>query len=172
MHSLKVGDKVIYPAQGIGIIENIQEEIFDGQVVRTFYIRLQNSNTLVVIPSSSAAEIGLRKPVSQKDVNKLFNFIKKCSVDISADWKDRYRENFEMMKSGHLEDIAQVFKMLFLLSQVKPLSFREKKMLEKSRELIISELAASSGLSPEKINEKLDRCLASCLKNLKTGPVV
>jgi len=51
-------------------------------------------------------------------------------VDISADWKDRYKENFDLMKSGQLEDIALVYKMLFLLSQSKPLSFREKKMLE------------------------------------------
>ncbi|MCR4410703.1 MAG: CarD family transcriptional regulator [Candidatus Saccharicenans sp.] len=169
MHSLKVGDKVIYPAQGLGVIEDIQEETYNGQLVRTFYIRLAINNTLVVIPSNSAAEIGLRRPVSQKNVNKFFQYLRKCSVDISADWKDRYKENFDLMKSGQLEDIAQVYKMLFLLSQSKPLSFREKKMLEKSRELIICELAASSGLHPSKISAKLDQCLAGCLKDLKSG---
>ncbi|RFT16815.1 MAG: CarD-like transcriptional regulator [Candidatus Saccharicenans subterraneus] len=169
MHSLKVGDKVIYPAQGLGVIEDIQEETYNGQLVRTFYIRLAINNTLVVIPSNSAAEIGLRRPVSQKNVNKFFQYLRKCSVDISTDWKDRYKENFDLMKSGQLEDIAQVYKMLFLLSQSKPLSFREKKMLEKSRELIICELAASSGLHPSKISAKLDQCLAGCLKDLKSG---
>jgi CarD family transcriptional regulator len=169
MNSLKIGDKVIYPAQGIGVIEDIQEESFNGQLFRTFYIRLLGSNTLVVIPSSSAAEIGLRRPISQKAVNKFFQFLKKRSVDISTDWKDRYKENFDLMKSGQLEDMGIVYKTLFLLSQTKPLSFREKKMLEKSRELIITELAVSSCTAPEKISTRLDSCLTGCLKELKLG---
>lgn len=169
MDSLKIGDKVIYPAQGIGIIEDIQEESYNGQPCRIFHIRLVCNNTLVVIPSNSAAEIGLRRPISQKSVNKFFHFIKNCPVDISSDWKDRYKENFDLMKSGQLEDIAVVYKTLYFLSQTKPLSFREKKMLEKARELIITELAVSSCSSPEKISAKLDQTLSSCLKDLKIG---
>ncbi|MDD8030405.1 MAG: CarD family transcriptional regulator [Acidobacteriota bacterium] len=167
MDSLKIGDKVIYPTQGLGIIENIQEESFDGQAFHTFYIRLLNSNTLVVIPSNSAAEIGLRRPTSQKAVNKFFHFLKTCPVDIGSDWKERYKENIDLMRSGQLEDMGMVYKTLFLLSQTKSLSFREKKMLEKCRELIITELAVSSGTAPEKISSKLDSCLAVCLKELK-----
>lgn len=170
MDSLKVGDKVIYPAQGIGIIENIQEESFNGQTLRTFHIRLLCNNTLVVIPSSSVGEIGLRRPISQKGVTRFFQFLRTCPVDVSSDWKNRYKENFDLMKSGQLEDIALVYKTLFFLSQTKPLSFREKKMLEKARELIITELAASSCSSPEKISSRLDHCLASWLKELKIEP--
>ncbi len=167
MDSLKIGDKVIYPAQGLGIIEDIQEESFDGQSLHTFYIRLQSSNTLVVIPSNSAAEIGLRRPISQKSVNEFFQFLKTCPVDMGSDWKDRYKENIDLMKSGQLKDMGIVYKTLFLLSQTKPLSFREKKMLEKSRELIITELSVSSCTAPEKISSKLNSCLAVCLKELK-----
>ena len=169
MNSLKIGDKVIYPAQGIGIIENIQQEFYNGQAFRTLHIRLLCNNTLVVIPSRSAAEIGLRRPISQKSVNKFFNFLKSCPVDISADWKDRYKENFDLMKSGQLEDIAVVYKTLYYLSRTKTLSFREKKMMEKARDLIISELAASSCSSPKKISVKLDQSLLSSLKALKIG---
>jgi len=169
MDSLKIGDKVIYPAQGIGIIENIQEESYNGLSFRSLHIRLVGNNTLVVIPSSSAAEIGLRRPISQKSVNKFFHFLRKCPVDTSLDWKNRYKENFDLMKSGQLEDIAVVYKTLYFLSQTKPLSFREKKMLEKARDLIISELAASSCSSPEKISAKLNQSLSSCLKDLKVG---
>jgi CarD family transcriptional regulator len=169
MNSLKIGDKVIYPAQGIGIIENIQQEFYNGQSFRSLHIRLLCNNTLVVIPSSSTAEIGLRRPISQKSVNKFFSFLKNCSVDISSDWKDRYKENFDLMKSGQLEDIAVVYKTLYFLSRTKPLSFREKKMMEKARDLITSELAASSCSSPEKISVKLHQSLLSCLRALKTG---
>jgi CarD family transcriptional regulator len=169
MDSLKVGDKIIYPAQGIGIIEEITQETVDGQMTRILHIRLAGSNTLVVIPSGSAAEIGLRKPISQKQVNLFFHFFKDCSVDISADWKDRYKENFDLMKSGQLKDIAIVYKTLYFLSQAKPLSFREKKMLEKARDLIVSELAASSLSCPEKISQRLDHILSSSLKELKEG---
>jgi len=172
MNSLKIGDKVIYPTQGIGIIEDIKDDSYNGQSFRTFHIRLLGNNTLVVIPSSSAAEIGLRRPISQKAVNRFFQFLKSCPVDISADWKDRYKENFDLMKSGHLEDIGLVYKTLFFLSQTKTLSFREKKMLEKARDLIITELTASSCSSPEKISAKLNQCLASCLKELKLEPEV
>ena len=100
MDSFKVGDKIIYPAQGIGIVEEITEETFDGQSCQILHIRLVESNTLVVIPSQSAAEIGLRKPISQKQVTSFFQFFKDCRVDISADWKDRYKENFDLMKSA------------------------------------------------------------------------
>lgn len=167
MNSLKIGDKVIYPAQGLGIIEDIQEESFNGQVFRTLHIRLLCNNTLVVIPYSSASEIGLRKPIPAKNINKFFSFLKACQVDISADWKDRYKGNFDLMKSGQLEDIALVYKTLFFLSQTKPLSFREKKMMEKARELIISELSASSCYSPDKISAKLTQTIEACLKNFK-----
>ena len=167
MNSFKVGDKIIYPAQGIGIVEEITEQTFDGQSSRILHIRLIESNTLVVIPSQSATEIGLRKPISQKQVTSFFQFFKDCEVDISADWKDRYKENFDLMKSGQLKDIAIVYKTLYFLSQDKPLSFREKKMLEKARELIVSELAASSLLCPKKISQRLDHILANSLRVLK-----
>ncbi|MBC7364676.1 MAG: hypothetical protein H5U07_09105 [Candidatus Aminicenantes bacterium] len=167
MNSLKVGDKVIYPAQGLGIIEDIQEESFNGQVFRTLHIRLLCNNTLVVIPYSSIEEIGLRKPLPAKNMNKFFSFLRNCQVDINTDWKDRYKGNFNLMKSGHLEDIAVVYKSLFLLSQIKPLSFREKKMMEKARELIISELSASTCYPADKISAKLNQTIAACLKNLK-----
>jgi len=167
MNSLKIGDKVIYPAQGLGIIEDIQEESFNGQVFRSLHIRLICNNTLVVIPYSSVNEIGLRKPIPPKSINKFFSFLKSCPIDISADWKDRYKGNFDLMKSGQLEDIAVVYKTLFFLSQTKPLSFREKKMLEKARELIISELSASTCYSPDKISTKLNQTITACLKDLK-----
>lgn len=169
MDSLKVGDKVIYPAQGIGIIEDIQEESFNGQVFRTLHVRLLCNDTLVVIPYSSVKEIGLRKPIPAKNINKFFSFLKNCPVDINADWKDRYKGNFDLMKSGQLEDIAVVYKTLYLLSQTKPLSFREKKMMEKARELIISELSASTCYPPEKISDRLNQTITTCLKNFKNG---
>jgi CarD family transcriptional regulator len=168
MNFLKVGDKVIYPAQGLGIIEDIQEESFNGQVFRTLHIRLLCNNTLVVIPYSSIEEIGLRKPLPAKDINKFFSFLKKCPVDINADWKDRYKGNFDLMKSGQLEDLAIVYKTLFFLSQTKPLSFREKKMMEKARELIISELSASTCYPADKISTRLNQTIAACLKDFKT----
>ncbi|MDD8020232.1 MAG: CarD family transcriptional regulator [Acidobacteriota bacterium] len=169
MDLLKVGDKIIYPAQGLGIIEEISEETFDGQSSRILHIRLADTNTLVVIPSSSASEIGLRRPISQKQVNRFFQFFKACPVDISTDWKDRYKENFDLMKSGQLKDLAIVYKTLYLLSRAKPLSFREKKMLEKARVLIVSELSASSLSCPKKISQRLDHILADNLKELKSG---
>ncbi len=168
MKSLKIGDKVIYPNQGLGVVEAIHEEAYNGERFTVFNLRIISNNTLVTLPSSEAAEMGIRRPMTEESIRKLFQFIGDGAVDVTSDWKGRYKEHLNLMKSGTLFDMATVLKSLYYLSLQKPLSFREKKMMEKARELIISEISEAVASPAAKIEEKLQAALSRSFKNGKT----
>ena len=97
MKALKVGDKVIYPNQGLGIIENIQEEIYFGQNFQIYHVRILANDTLVMVPSSNTEEIGIRKPISEDCIQDIFDFIRNGGVDVTMNWKGRYKEHVDLM---------------------------------------------------------------------------
>jgi len=167
MNSLKIGDKVIYPTQGLGVIEAIREESYNGERFTVFHLRILANDTLITVSSSTALEIGIRRPVSEGSIKKVFHFIRNGAVDVTADWKGRYKEHLNLMKSGSLIDMAMVLKSLYFLSLSKPLSFREKKMMEKARELIVSEISEAADEPCSRIEQKLDGTLSRCFKAIK-----
>jgi CarD family transcriptional regulator len=171
MKSLKIGDKVIYPNQGLGVIEAVCEESFDGQRFMVFHLRILSNNTLVTVPSSTALEIGIRRPVTNGSIRKIYEFMGKGEVDVTTDWKGRYKEHLNLMKSGTLIDMATVLKSLYYLSLHKPLSFREKKMMEKAKELIVSEISLAAAAPSAKVEEKLLGTLSRCFKSAKARVV-
>ncbi len=165
MDSLKVGDKVIYPNQGLGIIENILREKYFGEEFQIYHVRILANNTLILIPSSNAEEIGIRKPISQDSVEEIFNFIRNGGVDVTMNWKGRYKEHVTLMKSGTIQDMVLVLKSLFYLQQIKPLSFREKKMMEKAKELVVAEISEVASIPISEIENQVLEMLADCVKN-------
>lgn len=164
MDPFKIGDKVIYPSQGLGIVEDIKEESYFGEKSEVYHLRILSNNTLVMVPSSSAEEIGIRKPISSKTVDKIFEFMRNGNVDVTMNWKGRYKEHINLLKSGSILDMALVMKSLFYLSLMKPLSFREKKMMEKVKELIVSEISEVSSLPCSEIEQKVMDSLKLCFK--------
>jgi len=167
MNSLKIGDKVIYPNQGLGVVEAIREEAFDGQRFMVFLLRIISNNTLVTVPSATAFEIGIRRPMTGGSVRKIYEFMGNGDIDVTTDWKGRYKEHLNLMKSGTLFDMATVLKSLYYLSLQKPLSFREKKMMEKAKELIVSEISLAAASPSSKVEEKLLGTLSRCFKTAK-----
>ena len=165
MNSLKVGDKVIYPNQGLGIVENIQEEKYFGQSFQIYHVRILANDTLVLVPSSNAEEIGIRKPISEDSIQSIFDFIRNGGVDVTMNWKGRYKEHVNLMKSGTIEDMALVLKSLYYLQMIKPLSFREKKMMEKAKELLVTEISEVSCSPFEEIEGQVLEMLSSCFKD-------
>ncbi len=165
MDSFKIGDKVIYPTQGLGVIEDIQVQSYNGETFKIYHLRILANNTLIMFPSSNTDEIGIRKPNGEKVVKHLLDLMRKADFDIQTNWKGRYKEHLNLMKSGSLQDMVAVLKSLYFLSLSKPLSFREKKMMEKAKELVISEMALACSLSPSQIEEKIAQALALCFKN-------
>ncbi|MBM3305657.1 MAG: hypothetical protein FJY79_06935 [Candidatus Aminicenantes bacterium] len=168
MNSLKIGDKVIYPNQGLGVIEAIREESHNGELFTVFHLRIIANDTLVTVSSSTATEIGIRRPVSEGSIKKVFQFMRNGAVDVTTDWKGRYKEHLNLMKSGTLIDMALVLKSLYYLSLSKPLSFREKKMMEKARELIVSEISEASDEPCSRIEQKVEGTLSRCFKAVKS----
>jgi CarD family transcriptional regulator len=165
MNALKIGDKVIYPNQGLGIVENIQEENYFGQDFQIYHVRILANDTLVLVPSSNAEEIGIRKPISQDSIQDIFDFIRNGGVDVTMNWKGRYKEHVNLMKSGTIRDMALVLKSLYYLQSIKPLSFREKKMMEKAKELVVTEISEVSCSSIEEIEGQVLEMLSCCFKN-------
>lgn len=161
-----VGDKVIYPNQGIGVIEDIQQENYFGQDFRVYHLRILSNDTLVMVPSSNAEEIGIRKLVSLKKVEKIYDFMRNGVVDVSMNWKGRYKEHVSLMKTGSILDMAIVLKGLYYLNLIKPLSFREKKMMEKAKKLLVTEISEVSDIEMPDIERHILDSLSICFKNL------
>ena len=168
MKSLKIGDKVIYPNQGLGVVEAIQEQAYNGERFTVYNLRIICNNTLVTVPSTTVVELGIRRPVTEDSIRKIFQYMGDGDVDVTTDWKGRYKEHLNLMKSGTLFDMATVLKSLFYLSLQKPLSFREKKMMEKAKELIVSEISEAAATPCAKIEEKLLGTLSRSFKASKS----
>lgn len=167
MNFFKIGDKVFYPNQGLGIIEDIQEEDYYGERFKVYHLRILSNNTLVLVPSSNAEEIGIRKPISTKLIKEIFKFMRNGSVDVTMNWKGRYKEHLNYMKSGLILDMAFVLKRLYYLNLIKPLSFREKKMMEKAKDLIVSEISEVSSLPSSVVEQKVIENLSCCFRDVK-----
>jgi len=165
MNVLKIGDKVIYPNQGLGIIENIQEENYFGQDFQIYHVRILANDTLVLVPFSNAEEIGIRKPITEESIQDIFDFIRNGGVDVTMNWKGRYKEHIDLMKSGTIQDMALVLKSLYYLQLIKPLSFREKKMMEKAKELIVTEISEVSCSPFEEIEVQVLEMLSNCFED-------
>lgn len=165
MDLFKIGDKIFYPNQGLGLIEDIQVESFYGEKFKTYHLRILSNNTLVLVPLTNTEEIGIRKPISVGRVKKIFDFMRNGGVDVSMNWKGRYKEHLNLMRSGVMLDMVLVLKSLYYLNLIKPLSFREKRMMEKVKELIISEISEVSSIPSEEIEQRIMDSLSLCFKD-------
>jgi len=158
----QVGDSVVYPNHGVGIIEQISSRTI-GQTVEKFYLlNIKSSSLKVSVPFRNAHAVGLRRVARNGDVLKVLTFLEEGNCDSHDDWKERYRENSERMRTGSLLEVAAVLKSLLMLDRSKPLSFREQKMLERARYLMVSELATAKGCAEGDIEELLAKALAKC----------
>jgi CarD family transcriptional regulator len=161
---LKIGDKVIYPNHGLAVIENINERDLGEVRIQFYNLRIVANNSLIMIPIEAVRNVGLRKIITDKEVNKLYRILQNGEVDHYDNWMGRYRENLEKMQSGSIFKVAEVLKNLFFLSNQKDLSYREKKMFSKARYLIVSELREVQELPEDDIEKRLDRALLKCIK--------
>jgi CarD family transcriptional regulator len=161
----KKGDKVIYPNHGIGVVEEILDHAIGGSSQSFYSLRILANDSTVMVPVNNTSEVGLRAVASKREVDKLFRILRDGSIDTYGDWKGRYQENSEKMRTGSMVEVASVYKNLMLLSQHKALSYRERKMLDRARYLIVSEVALVASLSEEAAEKKLDRAVSVSVKS-------
>ena len=156
----RVGDKVVYPNHGIGIIEQISSRTNGGGVEKFYLLNIKASSLKVEIPFRNINAVGLRRVIKNGEVQKIMDFLVDGKCENHTDWKFRFKENSEKMRSGSLLDVAGVLKGLLILNQTKPLSFREKKMLERARYLLVSELALAKNSEENEVELLLNKALA------------
>ncbi len=165
MEDFEIGDQVVYPNHGVGIIEKISNRLVQGQFQRFYLLRICSNDILVMVPTANATEVGLRRTIDSKNVSKLFSFLANDEFFSHRDWKDRFKENSEKMRSGSILHVAEVYKNLVYLNKIKPLSFREKRMQDRAQFLLVSELASVMSLPEEDIEGRVDqRVNKACAK--------
>ncbi|MDI9613151.1 MAG: CarD family transcriptional regulator [Acidobacteriota bacterium] len=156
----RIGEKVVYPNHGVGIIEEVSSRNVNGTAEQFYMLRIHANSSLVMVPTSNVKNVGLRRIIKKDDVDGLFKLLKEDFFEPEADWKGRYKEHSEKMRTGSIFQVAEVLKNLFYLSHRKSLSFREKKMLDRAKQLIISEVATVRSLDEKSVEEKIDRTLS------------
>jgi CarD family transcriptional regulator len=157
-----IGDKVVYPNHGVGIIEQISSRTIGATVEKFYLLKIAASSLKVMIPFNNVGNVGLRRVVRNGEAQKIVDYLSSGECSNAADWKDRFKENSDRMRSGSLLDVAAVLKSLLVLNQNKSLSFREKKMLERARYLLVSELAISRNCVEAQIEQVLAKALTKC----------
>jgi CarD family transcriptional regulator len=161
----QIGDKIVYPNQGVGVVEQISNRNLTGQAETFYGLKLQSSGLRVLVAMTKVQSVGLRRVAKTREVETVLDYLNSGSCKALQDWKGRFKENSEKMRTGSLQQVAEVFKCLLVLSQAKPLSFREKRMLERSWQLLVDEIAMVRGWSKEAAEAQLVRTLSR--SNLK-----
>lgn len=151
-----VGDKVVYPMHGAGIIEAIEEREILGQRQRYYIMRLPIGDMKVMIPTNNVEGVGLREVINRDEVEKVLEVLKAQRSKMSTNWNRRYRANLEKIKSGDIYEVAEVVRNLTLRDKEKGLSTGERKMLENARQILISELVLAQGIDEQKARQLLD----------------
>ncbi|HYV58071.1 MAG TPA: CarD family transcriptional regulator [Candidatus Nitrosopolaris sp.] len=154
--AFKVGEKVVYPAHGVGVIEGVQTKVISGSERKFYMLRIIDSDMTIMIPTENVQSVGLRRIIGKDMVAKVYRILRDKKVEIDQQtWNRRYREYTEKIKTGSVLEIAKVLRDLFVLKGDKELSFGERKMLDTARNLLVKELAIAKSHSEEKIMEEL-----------------
>lgn len=165
----QVGDKVIYPNHGLGIVEGIEEKTILGTTCGFYHLRIASNDTTVLVPVANVDGVGLRRAIADEEVERIFKLLGDGKIDSQQNWKGRFKDNSEKMRTGSIYDVADVLKSLTLLSKSKSLSFREKRMLDRARFLIISEVSEVCCEKAQAIENRLDSALDRCLQTRARG---
>lgn len=160
-----VGDKVIYPNQGLGVVERIETRTIMGTTCGFYSLRMASSDTTVLVPVDNVDDVGLRRAIGDHEVKKMFTLLGNGKIDNHQNWKGRFKDNSNKMRTGSLYDVVDVLKSLNHLSQSKNLSFREKRMLDRARFLVVSEISEVVNEPAAAIEERVEKALERCLAN-------
>ena len=161
----EIGDKVIYPNHGLGVVDRIEEKTILGTTCAFYSLRMATSDTTVLVPVDNVEDVGLRRAIGDNEVKKLFTLIGNGKIENHQNWKGRFKDNSDKMRTGSLYDVVDVLKSLNHLSQSKNLSFREKRMLDRAKFLVISEISEVMSESSESVEDRVDKALERCLVN-------
>ncbi len=160
--SFQVGDKVIYPNHGLGVVEKVEEKTILGTTCGFFHLRILSNDTTVLVPVANVDNVGLRRAIDDDEVERLFGKLGDGKIDNHTNWKGRFKDNSDKMRSGSIADMADVLKSLTFLAKSKSLSFREKRMLDRAKSLIVSEVSEVMNVTVIEIEDRVEKALERC----------
>lgn len=154
----KVGDKAVYPAQGVAEVISIEEKDIAGQRLQFYVLRILDTNRKIMVPVANARSVGLRPPISEKEILEIFAILKERTIAFdNQTWNRRYRGFMDKIKTGSVYDVAEVMRDLYRLKAEKSLSFGERRMLETARALIVKEIAVTRANSEDTVQAEIEK---------------
>ena len=151
----KIGDSVVYPMHGAGVIEDIEQKEILGKQQSYYVIRMPIGDMKVMVPMDNAAGVGVRNVISKDEAQNVLKAFRSAESDVIQNWNKRFRENMVKIKSGDIFEVATVVKSLMLRDRQKGLSTGERKMLSNAKQILISEIVVATGVEHSSIEEKL-----------------
>ena len=155
-----VGDLVVHPMHGAGVIDDIVRERVAGSTQEYYVFKMPVGGLLLKIPIAKSQLIGLRAIIGRAEAEQLISSIPEIAVDQDSNWNKRYRENLERLKSGDLYQVARVIKGLMHRDRRRGLSTGERKMLHSAKQILISEIVMCQSSSYEDVEACIDHALA------------
>lgn len=156
-----IGDKIVYPMHGAGIIEGIEEKEILGEKRKYYIMRMPIGDMKVMIPVDNIEEIGIREVIKYEEVSKVIDILKGDCTKMPQNWNRRYRANMEKIKSGDIYEIAAVVRNLMLRDFEKTLSTGERKMLNNAKQMLISEIVLAGNSSEEETEKLINEAVKS-----------
>lgn len=151
----KIGDKIVYPLHGAGVIESIEEKEILGQTQKYYVMKMPMGDMKVMIPMDNVKGIGIREVISETEVDKVINVLHNDTTLMSTNWNKRYRENMDKIRSGNIFEVADVVRNLIVREKAKGLSTGEKRMLNSAKQILMSEIVLAKGIKQDDMEKIL-----------------
>jgi CarD family transcriptional regulator len=157
-HDFKIGDKAVYPAQGVAEVVSIEEKDIAGSRQKFYVLRILDTDRKIMVPVNNAQNVGLRPPISETEIREIFEILRERTIAFdNQTWNRRYRGFMDKIKTGSVFDVAEVMRDLYRLKAEKSLSFGERRMLETARSLIVKEIAVARRKTEAKIQAEIEK---------------
>lgn len=161
----QVGDRVVHPMHGAGIIESIVQERLSGQLGSYYVFRMPSGGLTLKIPTGSCGAIGVRALSTSGRIREVLSAIPGLEIDRTSNWNRRYRENLNRLKSGDLLEVARVIKGLMWRDREKGLSNGERKMLHSAKQILVSEVVLVEGHTYPDAEQRIEQAMMTGAKN-------
>ncbi|HLK88715.1 MAG TPA: CarD family transcriptional regulator [Polyangia bacterium] len=156
-----IGDKAVYPSQGVAEVVGIERKEVHGKIQSFYVLQGLETGLRILVPTDKADQVGLRRIAGHEEIAEVMEILRDKEIHIDRQtWNRRYRGFMEKIKSGSLFEVAEVFRDLYRLKGLKPLSFGERRMLDTARGLIVQELSVARAADTHKVEQELDLMFA------------
>ena len=148
----KVKDEVVYPLHGVGVIQKTYETEFNNKMVKFFKVLVKDSGLSISVPVETAPQLGLRKIINRKEIQNILKQLSIYPKKIEDNWKLRFQENIDKLKTNDIRNVTAVVKELFIRNKIKSLSVMEHKQYENAYKMLVKEIAISDKASEDEVN--------------------